>query len=209
MTARKAFAIVVFWSLVGGLLGGTMGAMLGWFAPDYYRAVLRNSVDGQLNPVQVGIGLGVTQGLAVGLGVALSGLAFVTWREQRSICDNATQDPVCQIRRPRRWVRFALWGAGICLTIVMFTTVAFTYGGIVGQQLLYARWTDEKLEKIAATLDTENFPNVRAEYSSAAQVYLTGTVTDEARLASLRDKLVLAFGTDEAEEMLWRVDVAQ
>jgi hypothetical protein len=41
-----------------------LGGLIGTFAPDYYHAVFDDST---LNPVQVGTGLGLTQGLGTGL----------------------------------------------------------------------------------------------------------------------------------------------
>ena len=59
-------AVMIVLSLTGGgaLCGLVIGLMLGIFAPDYYHAVFNNP---GLNTVQVGAGLGFTQGLGVGL----------------------------------------------------------------------------------------------------------------------------------------------
>ena len=48
----------------GATLGGVLGALIGGFLPDYYHAVFRNP---GLNAIEVGAGLGLTQGLGAGL----------------------------------------------------------------------------------------------------------------------------------------------
>jgi ABC-type antimicrobial peptide transport system permease subunit len=48
----------------GAFLGGLLGALIGGLLPDYYHAVFRNP---GLSALEVGIGLGLTQGLGAGL----------------------------------------------------------------------------------------------------------------------------------------------
>lgn len=70
-------------------------------------------------------------------------------------------------------------------------------------------WTERKLDRLATILQSDDFDGVGADYSSAAQVYLTGTIKDNAARDALHEKLVVTFGTEEATEMIWRVDVAR
>jgi hypothetical protein len=58
-------------------------------------------------------------------------------------------------------------------------------------------------------LKSKEFNGIEADYSSAAQVYLSGTIKDSAARDALHKQLVLSFGTEEADEMIWRVDVAR
>lgn len=46
--------------------GAGIGWVLGTFAPGYYRTVFRCGDSPEFNPVQVGVGLGLTQGLGPG-----------------------------------------------------------------------------------------------------------------------------------------------
>lgn len=207
MTARKALLMVLFWGVTFASVGGVIGATLGTVAPDYYRSVFRDGHAANFNPFQVGIGLGVTQGLACGVAMALGVLALLAWRDHRSEYGGSISHSADEVRGPRRWSRTAFWGVATALSVVILSSVAFVLGGIIGQHQLYQLWTDRKLDKIAIVLESHEFPDVTANYSSAAQVYLVGTVKDDAARQSLHDKLVLAFGSEEADEMTWRVDV--
>ena len=60
----RGFVTVLLSGALGSLFGLIAGAVLGSLAPDYYRAVFGNP---GLNPIQVGTGLGVTQGFGIGI----------------------------------------------------------------------------------------------------------------------------------------------
>jgi hypothetical protein len=62
----RGFVIALASGAVGSLLGLLAGIVVGTLAPDYYHAVFNN--DG-LNTVQVGAGLGLTQGFGIGIAV--------------------------------------------------------------------------------------------------------------------------------------------
>ncbi len=62
----RGFAIALGSGVAGSLLGLLAGILIGTLAPDYYHAVFNNE---RLNTVQVGAGLGLTQGFGVGLAV--------------------------------------------------------------------------------------------------------------------------------------------
>lgn len=65
MTLGTGFAIVVVSTILFSLSGGGLGFALGRFAPSYYRTVYPTGrVD---DPVQLGIGLGTTQGAIAGV----------------------------------------------------------------------------------------------------------------------------------------------
>ncbi len=65
-------AITVFaCSLVGGVLGLAVGTGLGLLVPGYYRSVYPNGRGVEFDPVAVGIGQGLTQGVALGAFVGL------------------------------------------------------------------------------------------------------------------------------------------
>lgn len=62
--------------LLGGLLGLLIGAGLGSFAPGNYRSVFSHGSDPGFDPLAVGIGQGLTQGVVFGgfLGLAVVGM---------------------------------------------------------------------------------------------------------------------------------------
>jgi hypothetical protein len=150
--------------------------------------------------------LGATQGFAAGVVIALVLLALQAWRQNRSERTRVECEPASGARKTRHWTWTALWLVVSSLAVVVSGGVSCLAGAILGQQQLYQRWTDQKLREIATILEPGTFPHVRAGYSSAAQVFLTGHVSSEAELESLREKLIAAFGTREAQEILRMVD---
>ena len=63
---------------VGGVLGLGIGAALGAFVPDWDRSVFRGGADAHFDPIAVGIGQGLTQGVVFGgiTGLVLSASAM-------------------------------------------------------------------------------------------------------------------------------------
>jgi hypothetical protein len=76
----RGFVIVVLSGMAGAFLGLLAGGALGSLAPDYYRAVFNND---SLNTLQVGCGLGATQGFGVGLAVGCVVLLAVAISRRR------------------------------------------------------------------------------------------------------------------------------
>lgn len=77
MTFPRAVLLVAGTAAACTAIGAGIGAGMGYFNPDYYRAVLPKSTD--LDHVSVGLGLGLTQGLAVGLVI----VGVLTWQHVR------------------------------------------------------------------------------------------------------------------------------
>ena len=69
--------------LLGGLIGTLIGAALGAFIPGYYRAVFRNGSAPDFDPIAVGIGQGLTQGVAFGGIVGIILVALFYWHRSR------------------------------------------------------------------------------------------------------------------------------
>lgn len=83
MTVQRGFLITI-----GSILGFSgMGAVAGYIlavaAPDYYRTVFHISPDAVFHPVQIGLGLGLTEGGAAGLVVGLVIVVTVAWYDSR------------------------------------------------------------------------------------------------------------------------------
>lgn len=81
------------------ILGGLIGFVLGQFVPGYYRSVFVNGDAPTFHPVQVGLGLGVSQGFAGGM---IAGVIIVI-----------AQGYTAQVKRLVRRFRWLLLGFGI------------------------------------------------------------------------------------------------
>jgi hypothetical protein len=189
-------------------VGAVVGATIGTVAPEYYRSIFRHGDSPNFNPLQVGIGLGATQGVASGVAISLGVLALLAWRDVRAARHTEYDSPK-NTHQSTSWTVHALWGIATVTSVILVAGATFVLGGIIGQQQLYQSWTDRKLDRIAKILESGQFGGVEADYSSAAQVYLTGTIKDNATRDALRNQLVVTFGTDEADKMIWRVNAAQ
>jgi hypothetical protein len=89
MTIARGFAITIVSGVAFGIFGAVVGYALGTFAPDYYRTVFRIPPGVELDPVQTGLGLGVTQGLTAGLFIGLAIVVTVAWYESRATQNSA------------------------------------------------------------------------------------------------------------------------
>jgi len=75
--------------------GGLIGLALGVFMPGYYRGVVRGGYQQDFNPVDVGIGLGTSQGVILGVivgALVVIGLAWRRWRTEQPSSSNQTLD---------------------------------------------------------------------------------------------------------------------
>ena len=83
MTITRGFVITIVSGIAFACLGGVAGYALGIFVPDYYRLVFRIPEGVAISPTQAGLGLGITQGGAVGLIVGLVIVLAVAWYNSR------------------------------------------------------------------------------------------------------------------------------
>jgi multisubunit Na+/H+ antiporter MnhE subunit len=83
MNVVNALATVVGTGVGFGIAGTAIGAILGYVAPGFFRQMLPLRDPANLNPVEVGIGLGLTNGLGWGLAVGVLLVAILAWRETR------------------------------------------------------------------------------------------------------------------------------
>ena len=84
MTIAKGLATVGGCSVGGGILGGLAGYLIGLCFPGAYRALFRPPPGESINPMEVGIGLGLAQGLMIGALVGILLVVIVTWYEVRT-----------------------------------------------------------------------------------------------------------------------------
>jgi hypothetical protein len=87
MSLPKAILIFALSAAVCTAGGALIGFCLGRFAPAYYYSVVPPQPGLPYDPVAVGVGLGLTQGLVAGLcvgGVIVLALAIATWRRNNA-----------------------------------------------------------------------------------------------------------------------------
>ena len=85
MTLIRAFVTVLVFLLTGGAIGGGVGYVIGRHFPDALRAQFRPALGNDLDPVQIGVGIGIPQGMMLG---ALAGVAVVgilAWQTVRTV----------------------------------------------------------------------------------------------------------------------------
>ncbi len=83
MTILRGFLLTLTSSIAFGGLGALLGYLLAVILPDYYRTLFRIPPEIPIDPVQVGLGLGITQGFAAGLIVGLVIVVTVAWYNAR------------------------------------------------------------------------------------------------------------------------------
>lgn len=89
MNPIKAIGTIFLSTALFAGIGAFVGGALGKFAPGYYRAVLLAGNSETFNPFEAGVGLGLTQGLIVGLAVGVIVVGILAWMEvQKAKSDN-------------------------------------------------------------------------------------------------------------------------
>ena len=78
MTIPRALKTIVGCTVVGGVIGTTLGYSIGRFLPDAYRSLFEGGHDPNFAPVAVGIDLGLSQGLMLGALVGIAATLIVT-----------------------------------------------------------------------------------------------------------------------------------
>ena len=209
MTAIKSLVTILVTGIAFACVGALIGAIIGAVAPGYYRTVFRHADLANFNPIQVGIGLGVTQGFSAGVAIALAVIALLAWRDGRAVRPTIQSDPPINSSPPGiRMVR-TVWRVEKITSLLLLAAIMFVLGGLVAQEQLYHSLTAQKLDKITRILESGKFEGVEADSSSAAQVYLSGTVKDRETRETLKHQLLLTFGTEEANAMISGIDTAK
>lgn len=83
MNVVKALATVVGTGVGFGVGGTAIGALLGHVAPSFFRQLLPLRDPATFNPVELGIGLGLTSGLGWGLAIGVLLVAIIAWKDTR------------------------------------------------------------------------------------------------------------------------------
>lgn len=212
MSVTRGVAIIVVCGACFGAAGGLLGFTLGVVAPAYYRGVFRAGDDPGFEPVQVGLGLGVTQGLIcgvfIGSVVVLAAALSTRPRLEDGPVALSAERAAAAYPRPSR-LRHAFGFVAVVVAIAGGGAIGFVVGAVVGQSQLYRQSTDAKLAKIRPVLKDQRFEGVVADYSSAAQVYLIGKVGSGQAYKALAEKLRFLFGDEETKFMMGNIQVAK
>lgn len=205
LSISKILLLVLLPAALFALVGGLLGAGLGMLAPDYYRSVLAGGQAPGFQPVQAGIGLGVTQGFVGGAVLGAILLAVVIGRQ---LALEAPQSKPAPTTRASVWAWRAGSAAVVLLLLGFCSGAAFLIGGIVGQQHLYARWSHREIRQIEAELTDNRFPQIRVEAGPAGTAYLRGTVASADAKKQLQSRLERAVGRERAGTLIYGVDIA-
>ena len=213
----RGIGIIVLCGVSFGMAGGLIGFTLGVGSPNYYRGVFHAAGDPNFSPVQVGLGLGISQGLiggaVIGCIVVLAAALSSSSRRKRELVYLSDHDFAAECPCPRSWWYqrdFTLVKVlAIVLGLFACGGVSFLIGGIDAQSQLYRDYTVAKLAKIRPVLQERQFAEVNADYSSAAAVYLTGIVGSEREYKALEERMRFLFGDEEARDMMRNVRVAK
>ena len=207
MTILRGIVTIAASAVIFALGGGAIGYVLGHTAPGYYRTVFRSGHRPGFEPTEVGLGLGITQGLFCGLLIGIFVVLIVGWLGRPR--GEASDSPLRTSAGMSPGLRWFLLLVTLGGTLLVGSSVGFLAGAIAGQSQLYNRYAHEKIERIRPLLRGAEYSNLEVDYSSAAQVYLTGTVESRAAYDRLEERLRLMFGDEEADFMLRPVDVTE
>jgi hypothetical protein len=76
-------SVTLVWvsSVLGGLVGTIVGWLIGTYAPNYYVVVFDAAKQANFHPVQVGVGLGSSQGMLAGFLGGIAVVFILAWRD--------------------------------------------------------------------------------------------------------------------------------
>ena len=83
MNLFKALATVVGTSIGFGIVGMGIGAFLGSFTPGFFRHLFPLRDLENFQPIELGVGLGLVNGLTWGLVIGVLIVAIISWKETR------------------------------------------------------------------------------------------------------------------------------
>jgi len=209
MTAKESFWTVLLSIITFSFIGSASSLFASVLDPNYYDSIFHLLQSEQINPLSRGMRLGAFQGGVVGIVVALGLLALGIYRESRSHGSNSTNQPSFDSQNRWPWTAILFWISSTLILITIFSTISVIMGANNEHERLTNKQTIQKIEKLKPILNTDTYPDLEIMASSAAQVFLVGTVPDQDTRTALFQQVVTAFGTDEAENMFYLVDVQE
>jgi hypothetical protein len=206
-TVWRAFVIAIGFGAGFSVLGGALGSFIGRFAPTYYRTVFAIGRHEAFDPVEMGIGLGLNQGWGVGLVVGLVVVGVFAWKDYW--LDKVALAVAPQVvRRPERTSALLVLVVvlGILASIVS-GFVAWNVGVFQGEWSAKQRLEDLRQRDIAPILVHPDYSQLKYDGKPIVSTVLFGTVPSQDAKDDLREKLVTAVGTREADDLLRGVSV--
>ena len=128
MTIKTALLIVLLWGILFACVGSAIGAVIGTVAPGYYQSIFRDGHSSEFNPLQVGVGLGATQGVASGVAMSIVVLALLAWRDIRSSRPAMDSDAPIEDSRSRTWSVHVVWGIVTGVSVLIIGAATFVLG---------------------------------------------------------------------------------
>ena len=209
MGVKRAFVIIAVSTIVLATGGAAIGYSLGRFAPFYYRGVFRAGGSPDFNPVQVGFGLGLTQGLIAGLIVgaavvlakALSG--FQRFEKGRLRLDDEVGQPPIK---------------GCLINVVIFlvsSAIALSIGLIIGALggeygCKARRFHDEKAIIVPVLARDPSTSTINIEmFTGDGTAMLYGEVATKEDLDRLRSRMTTLFGEPRVKDIMYGVSARE
>lgn len=97
MQFGRAIGSVAIASILFGAIGMAIGYLIGSFMPGYYRSVFVGGDSPDFDPLTVGIGQGLTQGVVLGAAVGLI-LVLASWWKEAKLAELAQRENRAQER---------------------------------------------------------------------------------------------------------------
>lgn len=205
MTVRAAFAVVLASTLLFAGVGAGVGYGLGTLTPGYYRGVFRATREPGFDPVEVGFGQGLTQGIAGGV---VTGLALVTLFSWRDIRLRSVSDATPQLAELPTAARRVLVVAGSLLALTFFACCGVGIGLLLGEQNVYHRRYLEERDAInPAVTGDQAFRGVEVCRRSDGGVSLVGEVATGDDLGRLGELVARRVGEERAKIVMMGVNV--
>lgn len=209
MTLKQAILAVFICTVAFSLIGLSIGAGIGTFAPDYYRNIFTRGHDPSFDPLSVGIGLGITQGTSGGVVIGLIIVALLCIRDIYVAPRNLSEPPKSPLplSTTQRLVRFfvltfAIFGGTVFLAIAAVI-------GIVAKE----RWTYHQRylyeSRIVAPIlqQDPSFANLEISEVSNGGINLSGTVPTAVDKQRLGDLISKNLGEHRREDLLRLIDI--
>lgn len=84
MSVREMLTLLISSTLFFTGLGGGVGYALGKHLPSYYRSIFEGGQSETFDPLAVGIGQGLTQGIFAGAGIGVLLVIVLAWYRART-----------------------------------------------------------------------------------------------------------------------------
>jgi hypothetical protein len=83
MQFSRAVGWIALTSVLFAVIGGLIGWLMGTQMPGYYRSIFLRGSDPAFDPVAIGLGQGITQGLVLGSAIGLVLVLSNWWKEAK------------------------------------------------------------------------------------------------------------------------------